>query len=83
MNTIAVMLLQDMENDLLDISSTQTSFVDSLDSDSSKFNYFQINFYLFLILLEKLYIDSIIIRIFLQEKCRARHIESMTKLTVF
>ena len=44
MNTIAVMLLQDMENDLLDIWSTQISFADSFDSDSSKFNYFQINF---------------------------------------
>ena len=44
MNTIAVMLLQDIENDLLDISSTQTSFADSFDSDSSKFKYVQINF---------------------------------------
>ena len=31
MNTIAVMLLQDIENDLLDISSTQTSFADESD----------------------------------------------------
>ena len=33
MNTIAVMLLEDIENDLRDISNTQTLIAESADSD--------------------------------------------------